>query len=149
MSGGSYDYFYIKVEEIAHRISTESCCSSIGYSRPALRKAFKEHLLKVAEILHAIEWNDSCDGDSTENEKIEALLGPNAELQVLIAEAFKAKEALDVALASKTRPGILPSERIVELINKKRGTPLPNDELSFLDQSRIIVDYLDERLGRG
>lgn len=149
MSGGSYDYLYRRVEDVAEQIRAEGGCSSLGYSRPALRKAFKAHLEKVAEILRAIEWNDSGDGDSTEIEKIEALLGPNAELEVLIAEAYRAKEALDVALASKTRPGKLPSERMEEILKPKLGQQIPEGPLKCLDTAFIIVEYLDERLGRG
>jgi len=55
MSGGSYNYFYLKIiefaDEVRHRDSTN-------------RKAFKKILYLVAAVAKAIEWRDS--GDSSE-----------------------------------------------------------------------------------
>lgn len=50
MSGGSMDYLSVKVEEAHFHETTIE------------RKAFRDHLKKVAKALHAIEWNDSGDG---------------------------------------------------------------------------------------
>ena len=52
MSGGSYDYLYHKVEEVADQLDGD---------RSPLRRAFAEHLHKVAKALHDIEWVDSGD----------------------------------------------------------------------------------------
>ena len=69
MSGGSWDYFYGRLEEVASRLQCE---------RDPLRKAFGSHLQKCAKALHDIEWVDSCDclpGD--EVKAIKAALGPD------------------------------------------------------------------------
>ena len=63
MSGGSMDYLYQKVQDAEFRENTRA------------RQHFRQHLKKDAEALHAIEWNDSGDGDDTEHVKIEDALG--------------------------------------------------------------------------
>lgn len=67
MSGGSYDYAYRRVEEMADMLRAEGSCHA---APTALRELFREHLRHVAEAMHAIEWNDSCDGDEREPELI-------------------------------------------------------------------------------
>ena len=52
MSGGSWDYFYERLEDVASRLQCE---------RDPLRKAFGSHLQRCAKALHDIEWVDSCD----------------------------------------------------------------------------------------
>ena len=92
MSGGSYDYAYGKIEDLA------------GEIRPTtpLRKAFKTHLRKVAKACNDIEWVDSCDclpGD--EDEAIRACLGKDGPALVLaeaVAEAVRVKAELDAAI---------------------------------------------------
>lgn len=63
MSGGSYDYAYRQVEEMAASLRANGHCSAAA---PALRELFREHLWDVAKAMRAIEWNDSCDGDGGE-----------------------------------------------------------------------------------
>jgi len=73
MSGGSYDYAYLKVERVAEEIDLDGgfgCCAT-----PLVRQAFKNHLRKVAAALKAIEWNDSGDGDDDEVDLINECLG--------------------------------------------------------------------------
>jgi hypothetical protein len=82
MSGGSYDYIYQKIEDLAHNIRSEGCCSCAS---PAKRKAFARHLSKVAAAMKAIEWNDSCDGDDNEERLIMAVISP----QDVLIEATK------------------------------------------------------------
>lgn len=66
MSGGSYDYLYCKVEEMADRIG----------NTPE-RQRFAKHLRRVAKAMHAIEWVDSCDwGKGDENAPIRAVFDP-------------------------------------------------------------------------
>lgn len=96
MSGGSYDYFYSRLEHVADQVSRSRGIDE--NTRPALRRAFAAHLCKVAEAMRSIEWNDSGDGDGREIARIEAVIGPNAELAVLIAEAKSARAELDAAL---------------------------------------------------
>ena len=52
MSGGSWDYFYGRLGDVASRLQCE---------RDPLRKAFGLHLQKCAKALHDIEWVDSQD----------------------------------------------------------------------------------------
>ena len=52
MSGGSYDYAFAKVDEMAERLTND---------RDPARVAFGVFLRKVAKAMHDIEWVDSCD----------------------------------------------------------------------------------------
>jgi hypothetical protein len=81
MSGGSMDYLYSKVEYAEFKTDT------------VLRKAFRKHLLLVSEALRSIEWNDSGDGCSREEERIRACLAEGAVIDAAIEEA---KEVLKV-----------------------------------------------------
>jgi hypothetical protein len=96
MSGGSYDYFYQKLDHVAGQVARSRAWGDD--SRLALRKAFAAHLEKCAAALRAIEWNDSGDGDSTEIAKIEACIGKGAELAQLIDDARSAKSELQAAI---------------------------------------------------
>lgn len=78
MSGGSWDYLTFKVDEAAARLDD---------SRDPLRRAFGQHLHKVAKALHDIEWNDSGDGSPDEPGSLRACLQPGDELAVVVAEA--------------------------------------------------------------
>ena len=67
MSGGSYNYAYDKVLEMADSLER--------YSKDPLRLAFAKHLQKVATAMHDIEWVDSGDyGERDEEEAIKAVL---------------------------------------------------------------------------
>jgi hypothetical protein len=63
MSGGSMNYLYAAVE------------GATFDEHNFLRKAFRSHLLKVAEALRAIEWNDSGDGADNEDFLIAKAIG--------------------------------------------------------------------------
>jgi len=52
MSGGSYNYAYCKVQDMAD--------SLINQKEP-FRQAFGKHLQEVAKAMKAVEWVDSCD----------------------------------------------------------------------------------------
>ncbi|MDD5459970.1 MAG: hypothetical protein PHF37_11330 [Phycisphaerae bacterium] len=68
MSGGSYNYAYDKVLEMADSLER--------YSKDPLRLAFAKHLQKVAVAMHDIEWVDSGDyGEGDEVDAIKAVLG--------------------------------------------------------------------------
>jgi hypothetical protein len=85
MSGGSYDYFYSRIEEFANRIE----CTT------PLRKAFRMHLLDVAEAAHDIEWVDDSDyGEGDEVAAIEKVLGKNVKVLVLEEAVKDAQDAL-------------------------------------------------------
>jgi len=69
MSGGSWDYLYLKIGEAAARLEESNTMS---------RCALGVHLGKVAAAMHAIEWNDSGDGADNELDLIaEVLTGTN------------------------------------------------------------------------
>ena len=48
MSGGSYDYAYLKVVDMAESLSSKN--------NSPLRRAFGKHLKLVAKAMHDIEW---------------------------------------------------------------------------------------------
>lgn len=68
MSGGSWDYAYRKVEEVAERL-----LESPLYER----QEFGRHLMEVANALHEIEWVDSGDrATPVDTEAIMKILNP-------------------------------------------------------------------------
>lgn len=81
MSGGSYDYAYRHIEQLADDIECRTKTPRTdGFDQMppdvvVLRLRFVEHLRKVAQAAHDIEWVDSGDyGDGAEVEAIEAVL---------------------------------------------------------------------------
>lgn len=58
MSGGSYNYAFRAVEEMADMMATRHMSPS--------RRALHRHLLLVAAAMRAVEWNDSGDGADEE-----------------------------------------------------------------------------------
>lgn len=68
MSGGSYDYAYHHVDDMADAMAHRSRDAT------PLRRAFIEHMRLVARAMHAVEWNDSGDG-ADEDAAIRAVLG--------------------------------------------------------------------------
>jgi len=89
MSGGSYDYFYSKLDDIADRIDLKN----------PERKAFVKHLKKVVKALHDIEWVDSYDyGENGEIEAIMKCILHKDVLQIAIDDAKQAQENLDRAI---------------------------------------------------
>lgn len=88
------DYLYYKVQDAAFRADTPQ------------RRAFRVHLQLVAQALHDIEWVDSGDCSSgDENKAIMACLGPNAVLEQLLKEAQQAADLLvaEIALVKGTK----------------------------------------------
>lgn len=70
MSGGSFEYAYCGVDEMASQLLT--------YSKNPLWLAFAKHLQLVAKAMHDIEWVDSGDyGEGQEVEAVEKALGDN------------------------------------------------------------------------
>lgn len=73
MSGGSYDYAYHRIEELADAIlehMRDPDCEHSSEAR-ALRAQFADHLRLVAAAAHAIEWVDS--GDYSPDDEIPAI----------------------------------------------------------------------------
>lgn len=96
MSGGSYDYFYSKLHDMAQEMRVKGGCDAAS---PALRRAFAAHLVLCADACKAIEWNDSGDGDSRETELIRKCVAPDAPLKQALADARAALSALTVEIA--------------------------------------------------
>ncbi len=85
MSGGSLDYISHKLDDVADTLKRRR--------QPDLR-ALGEHVLKLARVLHDVEWYLSCDTSNYHPENIRALLGPTAVLETVKADAEKVLEQL-------------------------------------------------------
>lgn len=94
MSGGAYDYTFHKIDDLASDIREHGGCGDYSAS-PALRRAFKAHLRKVAAACHAIEWTDSGDGNDREADLIRACIGRGGELAQALEDAKAAKAELE------------------------------------------------------
>jgi hypothetical protein len=87
MSGGSYDYAYRHVDEMADELSQRR--------HTPLRRAFAAHMKLVAKAMHAIEWEDSGDGADDVAAMKACLSNPTAaELAVVRRDAVEAAELL-------------------------------------------------------
>jgi len=90
MSGGSYDHFYYRVEQMADDLKANT----------PLRQAFRTHLRKVAKACHDIEWVDSGDcGPGDEDKAIRECLGEACDFLCL----QEATEAAEVAATELTK----------------------------------------------
>lgn len=84
MSGGSYDYLYLRVEDAANQL--------VSYRTTPERQAFAAHLRLVAQALHDIEWVDSCDmGPGDEDPAIRAVISAG---QIVAAAECDVREAI-------------------------------------------------------
>lgn len=96
MSGGSYDYAYSRVQDFVDRLVTRE--------RTAVRKAFRVHLVAVAEAMRAIEWEDSGDtGPERTEQAIRRALGGQYEgllLSAIEAEHKRLGEEIEKLKAS-------------------------------------------------
>ncbi len=92
MSGGSYNYAFRTVEDFAAEMRSNGGCGD--YSSSVHRELFRGLLVKVADAMRAIEWNDSCDGDAAERAKIIACLEyrPDRRAEEVLREKVAALE---------------------------------------------------------
>jgi len=96
MSGGSLDYAYSKVENIAYDVAQKADSN--------LHKAFAKHLYIVAEALHDFEWVLSGDcGYGDEVEAIRKVVSPSQEIETAKESAKKLIEELQVLIDSKEK----------------------------------------------
>ena len=65
MSGGSWNYLYMQLEEAAQRLKADP---------DLLRQALGLHMDWVANAMHAVEWNDSGDGAPDEDKLIQRVV---------------------------------------------------------------------------
>ena len=98
MSGGSYDYAFRRIDELADAIQATT----------PLRRAFQQHLRDVAKAAHDIEWVDSCDyGKGDEDEAIQKVLGQNAPtlaLREILTDLRKTAEQITETLDVRRWP---------------------------------------------
>lgn len=89
MSGGSWDYFCFKAEDVADRLCTE---------KSPLRRALGQHMRLIAHAMHEIEWVDSSDKSSpADTDAIKAVfedLAESKEMEVLLADARETIDAM-------------------------------------------------------
>jgi hypothetical protein len=89
MSGGSWDYFTFKADEVAERLESE---------KSPLRRALGQHMRLIAKALYDIEWVDSGDkGEGDDIEAIKAVFEDTAEakeMEVLLKDARGTIEAM-------------------------------------------------------
>lgn len=90
MSGGSWDYFCYKMEDVADRLCNE---------KQPERRALGRKMSSFAKAMHAIEWVDSSDSSPPEDtEAIKKALGKDADAMILseiVTEAKAIKEQLE------------------------------------------------------
>jgi len=90
MSGGSWDYSFTKINDIAERLKDE---------KSPLRRALGEHLELISDAMKAIEWNDSDDwGPEEERKAIVAVfedLAEQKEIEVLLKDGKELISALN------------------------------------------------------
>jgi len=87
MSGGSWDYFSFRLQEVADRLLRE---------KSPIRMAFGSHLTKCADALYDIEWVDSGDkSPGDEIQKIKEVLEDTVAEKVAIETKEKLKELRD------------------------------------------------------
>ena len=76
MSGGSLDYIYYKVDEVADSIDRRT--------ENPLYRAFAEHLRMVSSALHDVEWEFSGDyGEGDAEEMVKKVLGDSADKKAM------------------------------------------------------------------
>lgn len=91
MSGGSWNYAFRQVEDLARQLSAE---------HDPLRRAFGHHLQKCADALKAIEWHDSADwGVEKETEALRAVVTPDMEADAAADRLVKCIADAEATLA--------------------------------------------------
>ncbi len=83
------NYFYQKLEEAADQFRLDT----------VRRRALYRHMLALARVLEAVEWNDSGDGDHQEDALIDKLLSPSLQVETAIRMLNEAREEADALLA--------------------------------------------------
>lgn len=96
MSGGSWDYFCYKCDDVADRLRS---------SRDPIRRAFGAHMAKVAAAMKAIEWHDSRDTSDSGEAEIRACLQPGDELAEVVADGREVMARLEALLPPTTGAG--------------------------------------------
>lgn len=82
-------YFYLKLEDAAWDFKRNN----------VRRRALHRHMLELAKVLKAIEWNDSGDGDDQEDALIDAVLSPSLQMETAIQMLNEARAEAEALLA--------------------------------------------------
>ena len=95
MSGGSYEYVSYRFNDAANTLRAR-------HGGDALLLALAEHLDRLADVMHDIEWADSGDTSWTPDlrEQVRGVLARDAELVEARMLAERAMEQIREALAS-------------------------------------------------
>lgn len=101
MSGGIYNYAYIKLEDFAGELRTRLADSG-SCAPPHVRAAFAAHLEQCAKAMRAIEWNDSGDGADDEEALIRECLHAKQPRACLIDEALDVMKRLALEIERAT-----------------------------------------------
>jgi hypothetical protein len=81
MSGGAYDYAYIKVEDMARELEKH---------KDPLRRAFAEHLFSVSKAMYDVEWVDSGDySPGAEHEAIHIVIDDRATVMSALVDTLR------------------------------------------------------------
>lgn len=72
MSGGHYDYAYLRVMDFSDRLLDEVQREDISQKAKEARLKFVDHLKKVTEAMRTIEYVDS--DDSSPDDEIQPIL---------------------------------------------------------------------------
>lgn len=90
MSGGSWEYVCYKISEAGQRLQGEAC---------PYRRALSDVVLKLAKVMHDIEWVDSCDmGEGDDVKAIKEFMGREV-FPVVLSQIEKDAEKLACKLA--------------------------------------------------
>jgi hypothetical protein len=90
MSGGSFQYAYMKFADVASQLQKD---------RNPLRKALGKHIELIADAMHDIEWVDSGDYSAGKDlEAIKACLTPEFVLSTLIDDAIIMRDNINKIL---------------------------------------------------
>lgn len=150
MSGGAYDYAYSRLHCFIEEMKVESNGSDLGHENFALRSLFKQLLIAVAEAMKSIEWNDSCDGDADEAQKIRACFHVERaanEIETIDRAAImlpkKRSDEPDV-IVSVARPG-RHHDIIRALARAGMDTPVRGEQ-GFTTSSMRFVDRVEGRI---
>lgn len=99
MSGGSWDYVYSRIDDIADRL----LCSSTRTSCTDERRALGRVLKLAAAAMHDIEWVDSC--DYSDGDEREAIMKVVSRAEVVEAAADRLRAEIDRAQMALERLG--------------------------------------------
>ncbi len=141
MSGGSYDYAYSRLDDLADQIRAKGSCHC---APPHVRLAFANLLRMCAVAAKAIEWNDSGDGANDEESLIRACLARTAPLDAAAEAAREAYRQLhsEISRAEReaTPQAFVPVDSAVAGLALSPFTPTEAGRL--VSAVRVLMQYM-------